>query len=382
MATQRGSISTDTTLRLSVAAGGRCEYCNTYLLQDDFSGYSVNLGERAHIVGATDTPRSPRGGADLPPAEREDSDNLMLLCRPHHRVIDRLIVEHTVGGLHRMKREHEDRIRLLTGLQDDVATVVVRVTGGIRGAPVEVPRETVLAAVRGDGRFPRYRLALAGEDVEVDLRSLPDEGDPSYWTTGARIIEQAAARIREAQESIGHLSVFALTRIPLLVALGYHLDDKIPTTIYQRRRDGAGHQGWGFDPEGAPIAFRTDRIAGLDRGSRVALAVSLTAPIGADVVAAVGGAAVYEISPDGPPPSRDVLTARASLDAFSDSYHRFLATVERDHPDCRQIEVFAAAPGSAAIQLGRSVMRDAQPALLVYDRDADGTFQPALTLGS
>jgi len=350
MATQRGSISTDTTLRLSVAAGGRCEYCNTYLLQDDFSGY---------IVGATDTPRGRSAPPRGEPAEREDSDNLMLLCRPHHRVIDRLIVEHTVGGLHRMKREHEDRIRLLTGLQDDVATVVVRVTGGIRGAPVEVPRETVLAAVRGDGRFPRYRLALAGEDVEVDLRSLPDEGDPSSWTTGARIIEQAAARIREAQESIGHLSVFALTRIPLLVALGYHLDDKIPTTIYQRRRDGAGHQGWGFDPEGAPIAFRTDRIAGLDRGSRVALAVSLTAPIGADVVAAVGGAAVYEISPDGPPPSRDVLTARASLDAFSDSYHRFLATVERDHPDCRQIEVFAAAPGSAAIQLGRSVMRDA-----------------------
>jgi len=382
MATQRGSISTDATLRLWVLAGGRCEYCNTYLLEDHLSGYSLNLGERAHIVGATDASRSPRGGADLPPGERERSENLMLLCRAHHRVIDRLIAEHTVAGLRRMKGEHEDRIRLLTGLKDDVATVVVRVTGGIRGAPTEVPRETVLAAVRGDGRFPRYRLALAGEDVEVDLRGLPDEGDSSYWTTGARIIERAAARIREAQQPIEHLSVFALTRIPLLVALGYHLDDKIPTTIYQRRRDGAGNQGWGFDPEAAPIAFRTDRIAGLDHGRHVALAVSLTAPIGADVVAAVGGATVYEISPDGPAPSRDVLTARASLDAFSDSYHRLLATVELDHPDCRQIEVFAAAPASAAIQLGRGVMRDAQPALVVHDRGADGVFQPTLTLGS
>ncbi len=349
MATQRGSISTDTTLRLWIVAGGRCEYCNTYLLEDHFSGYSVNLGERAHIVGATDAPRSPRGDSDLPAAEREDANNLMLLCRAHHRVVDQLIAEHTVEGLQRMKREHEDRIRLLTGLKDDVGTVVVRVTGGIRGAPVEVPHKTVLAAVRRDGRFPRYRLALAGEDVEVDLRSLPDEGDPSYWTTGARIIEQAAARIREAQEPISHLSVFALTRIPLLVALGYHLDDKIPTTIYQRRRDGTGDQGWGFDAEAAPIAFRTDRIAGLDHGARVALAVSLTAPIGGDVVAAVGGAAVYEITPDGPAPSRDILSARESLDALSDIYHRFLAAVERDHPDCRQVEVFASAPASAAI---------------------------------
>ena len=305
----------------------------------------------------------------------------MLLCRTHHRVIDRLIAEHTVEGLRRMKREHEERIRLLTGLKDDVATVVVRVTGGIRDAPVEVPREAVLAAVRADGRFPRYRLALAGEDVELDLRGLPDEGDPTYWATGARIIEEAAARFRRAQHPIGHMSVFALARIPLLVALGYHLDDKIPTTIYQRRRDGTGDQGWGFDPDAAPVAFRTERIAGPSHGARVALAVSLTAPIGAEVVAVADAAAVYEIAPEGTAPSRDVLSARASLDAFADTYHRFLATVEQNHSDCRQIDIFAAAPAAAAVQLGRGLMRDAQPALVVHDRGTNGTFQPALMLG-
>jgi len=380
MVTQRGSISTETTLRLWVVAGGRCEYCNSYLLEDEVSGYSINLGDRAHIVGAMDTSGSPRGDADLPMAEREGVDNLMLLCRPHHRVIDRLITEHTVEGLRRMKREHEDRIRLVSGLKDDVATVVMRVTGGIRGAPVEVPRETVLAAVRDDGRFPRYPLALSGEDVEVDLRGLPDEGDRSYWATGARVIEQATARIREAQQPIGHLSVFALTRIPLLVALGYHLDDKIPTTIYQRRRDGTGDKGWGFDPGAVAVAFSTGRIAGPGHGDSVAVAVSLTAPIGPEVVASADGATVYEIAPAWTAPSRDVLSARASLDAFADTYHRFLATVERDHPDCHQIDIFAAAPAAAAVQLGRGVMRDAQPTLVVHDRDADGTFHPALTL--
>lgn len=380
MAAQRGSIAAETTLRLWAQAGARCEYCNDYLLEDEFSGYSVNLGERAHIVGATDAPRSPRGGANLPLSERNEVDNLMLLCRTHHRVIDRLIAEHTIDGLHRMKRKHEDRIRLLTGLKEDVETVVLRVMGGIRGAPVELPADAVLAAVQGDGRFPRYRFAMAGEDIEVDLRALPNDGDPLYWTTGARIIEQAAARIREAQEPIGHLSVFALTRIPLLVALGFHLDDKIPVTIYQRRRDGTGDQGWGFDPGAEPVAFRTDRIAGRNHGARVALAVSLTAPIGDDAVAAVGDAAVYEITPDGRPPSRDVLTARASLDALSDTYHRFLAIVESDHPDCHQIELFVAAPAAAAVQLGRGIMRDAQPDLVVYDRNSCGAFEYALAL--
>ena len=116
MATQRGSISADTTLRLWVVAGGRCEYCNTYLLEDDLSGYSLNLGERAHIVGATDAPRSPRGDADLPRAKRDDVDNLMLLCRPHHRVIDELIAEHTGQDLQTIERD-ADRDRWFTAAQ-------------------------------------------------------------------------------------------------------------------------------------------------------------------------------------------------------------------------------------------------------------------------
>jgi SMODS-associated and fused to various effectors sensor domain len=165
------------------------------------------------------------------------------------------------------------------------------------------------------------------------------------------------------------------------VALGFHLDDKIPTTVYQRRRDGSGDQGWGFDSHAEPVTFQTERISSHpDEPSRVGLAVSLTAPIGCDVVAAASNASVYEITPLATAPSRDVMTARASLDAFAATYHRFLGIVERDHPDCAQIEIFPAAPASAAVELGRGIMRDAQPDLVIYDRQIDGTFQPALTL--
>jgi hypothetical protein len=379
----RGAISEETTLRLWVRAGGRCEYhgCNEYLLEDKLTTFTLNLAERAHIVGATDAPRSPRGDDLLPLAQRDEAENLMLLCRRHHRMIDRLVVEHTVEGLRRMKREHEDRIRLLTGLQEDAATVVVRAIGGIRDAPVEVPREAVLAAVRADGRFPRFPLALAGEDVEIDLRGLPEEGDPEYWATGERIIAVQSARIRNARQAIRHLSVFALTRIPLLVALGFHLDDKIPTTIYGRRRDGTGDGGWGLDPAAEPVGFEVRHLAGPASGPRIAVAVSVTAPIGADVVAAAGEGAVYEIAPHGVPHGRDLLGARASLDQLADAYHRFLGRVEADHPDCAVIDLYAAVPVAGAVQLGRGLMRDAQPALRVHDRGADGRWAGALTLG-
>ena len=54
--------------------------------------------------------------------------------------------------------------------------------------------------------------------------------------------------------------------------------------------------------------------------------------------------------------------------------------VEGGHLDCRQIEIFPARPASAAIQLARGSLHESQADLIVHDRHADGTFQPALTL--
>ncbi len=272
MAGKRAAITPDSSLRLWVAAGGRCEYCNEYLLADGFTGSELNLAEQAHIVGASDTPGSPRGAADIPLAARAKPENLMLLCRAHHRVIDRLIAEHTVEGLLRMKREHEARILALTSITAEQGSVVLRVIGAVRGAPVQIPRSTIAAAVTADGRFPRYPLTLASEDIEIDLRNLPEEGGETYWSVGERIIEQAAQRIRDAQGPIAHLSVFAIARIPLLVALGFHLDDKIAATIYQRRRDGTGDGEWLADPDAPTVSFeeqQTVRRAGeLTGGAR------------------------------------------------------------------------------------------------------------------
>jgi hypothetical protein len=380
----RESISDASTLRLWVAAGGRCEYhgCNRYLLADGLTGYELNLAERAHIVGSTDATGSPRGDDPLPLPERSGFTNLVLLCRDHHRLIDRLIAEHGVEGLRRMKREHEERIRALTELTQDAGTVVLRMIGSIRGAPVEVPPDAVLPAVIADGRYPRFPLALAGEDVEVDLRALPEEDDERYWQTGERIIAAQAARVRDAQQAIGHISVFALARIPFLVALGFHLDDKIPVTTYSRRRDGTGDGAWGFDPDALPSGFEVQRRSGPSGGAHVALAVSVTGAIGGDASAHAGKhTAVYELSPVDAPHGRDLLAARGSIGNFAGAYHRFLAHVEAEHPDCDTIDLYAAVPAAGAVHLGRGLMRDVQPRLRVYDRSSGGQFSEALSLG-
>jgi hypothetical protein len=109
--------------------------------------------------------------------------------------------------------------------------------------------------------------------------------------------------------------------------------------------------------------------------------VSITAPIGDDVSAAAGdGFAVYEIAPRGVPQGRELLPARTSLDRFADAYHHLLGRIEADHAECEVIDLYAAVPAPGAVQLGRGIMRDAQPMLRVHDRDVGGRWAVALTL--
>lgn len=180
-------IAQDQQRLLWVRAGGRCELCNKYLLEDPSTLAPLNLGELAHNVGHKPTAGSPRGLDPLDPAQRNEADNLLLLCGDDHRSIDAKINAgvYTVEYLRQQKKCHEDRIKYLTGLGEDAETVVLRVIGDIRGAAVELSEQAAAQAVLEAGRrYPRFGWGFHGADFEVDLRNLPSEGTPMYWQAG------------------------------------------------------------------------------------------------------------------------------------------------------------------------------------------------------
>lgn len=108
MNTSRAISVSDTTL-LITNAGGRCSYnhdnfhCNKIL-----SDGRVNLGERAHIVGF----KGPRSD-DKFIGDINGYDNLIWLCRDHHKTIDHPenLEKYSISALHDMKFRHEQRIR-------------------------------------------------------------------------------------------------------------------------------------------------------------------------------------------------------------------------------------------------------------------------------
>lgn len=360
--------------RVWVVAGGRCTLCGKYLMEGALSKQPFRLGELAHIVGQQDSATSPRGTAEpLTAAERDQAENLMLLCAGEHQEIDRdgALDLFTVAELRRIKAAHEDWIRRVTGVRPDKSTVVVRMLADVRGRAVELDRATATAAViRHDGRFPDFPLTFRQDGVEIDLRQLPGEDDaaPEYWAAATGKIDREVARLTEGVRDgrAVHVSVFAIARIPLLVHLGARLDDAYGVDVFQRHRS---TEGWDWPPGAADGAFRVAAPADSGKHDGAVLLVNLSGTVQPDELPErLRGLPRFVVSPAVGTPHPDVIGTAATLRAFEATVRGVLAGIEQDHKQLRRLHVLAAVPVAAAVVLGRVRDPHVHPAYVLYDR--------------
>ena len=93
-------------VNLALKSGNRCAFpnCNTKLTADGTANdVSANLGEAAHIVGE----KGPRHDPNLPISFLNSVENLVYLCRNHHRLIDSQSATYTVDQIREWKQNHE-----------------------------------------------------------------------------------------------------------------------------------------------------------------------------------------------------------------------------------------------------------------------------------
>jgi hypothetical protein len=112
------SISIATQNFLWGRAAGRCEFagCNKPLWKSSVTSEHVNIGQKAHIYSFSE--EGPRGNDGLSPEDLNLIDNLILVCHECHRKIDASVDggRYPAALLQEMKREHERRIELVTGI--------------------------------------------------------------------------------------------------------------------------------------------------------------------------------------------------------------------------------------------------------------------------
>jgi hypothetical protein len=100
-------ISLKTRKMLWGRSGNRCALptCRKNLVEDETQTDDASIvGDEAHIVAREED--GPRGKSPLAPQDRDKYDNLILVCKVHHKMIDDQPLEYTIEKLHQMKTHH------------------------------------------------------------------------------------------------------------------------------------------------------------------------------------------------------------------------------------------------------------------------------------
>ena len=367
----RDSISQPTTLALFSRAAGRCQFrgCNDLLIEHHVTKGIGIFAEKAHIVAYSE--KGPRGGEDRP-ADINSLDNLMLLCARCHKLVDDHPARYTVENLRTDKVLHEERIRRLTGLDQNHETTVVVMKARVGADIVQVTEGDVVDAIA-----PFY--PDSNGFFTIDLTGIEGSG-PEFYGAASKEIWRQLRRLMDRDRELKRLSLFAIGPMPALMHLGNILSNKLPIELFQLHRD---TKNWAWQSDHPPVEYEIQQTrAGTDK-SRVAIMLSLsgTIPEAALPASIDASYAVYVVTLANGPPNPSFLKQRLDLQAFEAAYRELIASIVRDHGTIEVIALFPAVPAPIAVACGHQLLPKIHPRLDVYDYDKrSGGFEFALSV--
>lgn len=358
----RAKLRRGTELLLVARAAGRCEFrgCNEFLYVHALTGETGNFGENGHIVAYREG--GPRGDDPSRPADIDDVDNLMLLCRRDHKLIDVNKGRYTVSELKAHKHEHEARIKRATATGPSMQTTVLQLTARIGDFRPAISRSEIAAAL-----LPRYPADWV---CDIDLTGLGGEAPGAMYELACRRIEQEANKLHASGsdlERTQHLSIFALAPIPLLVKLGAAIGNKVDSDFFQCHRNKTERWSW-FEGE-TPIAYTITHVRKGSDPAKAALVLALSGPVTATSLPATIDASftVYEIGLADRVATPTFLRQREDLEAFRETYRTLLARLRGEYPALRELHLFPAVPAPIAVACGFDLLPKVDPVLIIYD---------------
>lgn len=357
-------------------AAGRCEFlgCNQPLWMSPVTKERVSIAQKAHIYAFSEN--GPRGNSGIDSNDLNGLDNLFLVCPACHLTIDRdpAGVRYTVAVLKDMKRRHERRVEIATGIDSKFRSHVV-----LYGANVGDHSCPRLMAEAGNAMFPdRYPHEATPISLGVVDSPTTDHLE-EFWQMESSCLRshfqrRVADRIRTGD--IEHLSVFALAPQPLLIQLGTLLGDITPVDVYQRHRE---PQTWTWPVSAATPDFLVEIPDSFD--GPPALVIALSATITHDRIEAVLGenARIWYVTVK--MPHNDLIKSRDQLGRFRVLMRDTMNRIKAAHGQNTPLHIFPACSASTAVELGRIRMPKADVPWIVYDQvNARGGFVHALTI--
>lgn len=357
-------------------SAGRCEFrgCNVLVYRDDVSHKRANLGRISHIVAASAD--GPRGDPVRSPLLCQDIGNLMLTCSKHADLVDKanLVADYPEQLLLEFKREHEERIRMLTAASNQSATQIIVVQIPIDGFSIPLGKEVFHAIL------PEY--SLTENPIRVDLNATRGVDSPEGFSYLSRSLAHQVSSIlrdRETNQVTASMSVFALAPIPLLIYLGALFGDINPVKLYQKHRSS---QEWSWPDSESLSDWFVVSVPGEDDPivGDPALIVEVSMLIPASTIANAVGRSVTPYHLRAASPGLDFLRSRKQIELFGLDLRQLLATIRQRHPADQPLHVFAAVPSPIAVEMGRHLRLHVPSARLYEYRKATREYWSALDI--
>ena len=367
MAKARKSILQETRLTLWARAAGRCELCGKELDTAHIFDVSGNFGQVAHINAYSSG--GPRHKEGMTEDELNASDNLMLLCPEHHKMIDDNPDDFPEEELKRIKADWEGSIaEFVRDLAPTRATVVTMLhpVGGM--VPHITPTE-MRAALRGKSLY-------AADSKPFDLA----EGIGSTCSlqgASAQIERRMTAFRYIHDDSAMPVAVFALAPQPLLIKLGSLLGGVRDIRIFQPNR---AVGGWTWPEKGHAVDFLARRIGGgLPDSCCAVVVISLSGVINKETIRGIpNGAPIYELTAASP--DTGIVISEETVRAFVKEAISLIDGIHESYPRVKELHVYPAMPASLAVGFGTALRFNLISKYVVHEK-ADGTFGEALCIG-
>jgi SMODS-associated and fused to various effectors sensor domain len=308
-----------------------------------------SFGDMAHMAASSDG--GPRPDLAMSQKDRDQYENLILLCKNHHYgTVDGLMEAYPIERLRQIKKDHEAWVR--TALPER----------GFSNTQWSVVK------LQGDFGFDPSTIAEAlSPDQEKDQLQLTASPSRTPWVS---IQDELRGRIEEKlldQDPLSpRIAVFPLAPVSACLFSGYLLTNRVNVRAYQYHRDDATW-AWPKNVRQPTSPNFLEITESLSASADVLFFFELTAPIEWSLAGSkIGGElAAYQCSV--PDPSTAWLKSKTQLDELARKAREMFEQASIKYHQSGRWHIFYAGPAPGAVVVGQQLNPTMIPAVQLYE---------------
>lgn len=304
----------------------------------------------------------------------------MLLCLEDHKMIDTLPDIYTVEWLKSQKEEFEAKVSSIVDTQR-ISSSILHFQSGITKYDMTKNEKAELCPVLlNNGNFFDGKYY----SIKVDVPGI--EHTPLYYQMACQTIQSQIEDKRSSFQEADCISVFGLAPQPLLLYLGFLLNDETNIKVYQRSREGSLKWDWKaskltntFTVEELYLNKQEEQV----NSTEVNVIVSISAEISPERVFCIQGNAghIPTVIIRAQRQAHDAICSEEDVDEFIKIFRsQVVEKIRRDFPKNNHINLFLAAPVALPIRMGMNYQKNVDVEWRIFNQQQNAGFLYTLSI--